>query len=168
MNNVPHNQARELARKEGKDRYFTGKPCKRGHIAERYTSNTICTQCGKEIYHVQDRDHYRDPANTFYRQFCSLGQKAKKKGIPFEITFDTLEKPTHCPVLGVLLNYGCSTGVDGKLKMDPNKASIDKLIPELGYVPGNVFVISWRANKLKSNMNIDELEKILDYMKRNK
>ena len=49
-----------------------------------------------------------------------------------------------------------------------NKATLDKLVPELGYVPGNVFIISWRANKLKSNMTIDELEKILNYMKRNK
>ena len=29
-------------------RYFTGKPCKRGHIAERYTSTRTCVMCAAE------------------------------------------------------------------------------------------------------------------------
>jgi hypothetical protein len=37
----------------------------------------------------------------------------------------------------------------------------------LGYVPGNVFVICWRANFLKSNASLDELEKIMKYVKEN-
>jgi len=65
-------------------------------------------------------------------------------------------------VLGIKLNYGWS-GKSGPC--DNTKASFDKVIPELGYVPGNVFIISWRANKLKNNMSITELEKILTYMK---
>jgi hypothetical protein len=72
------------------------------------------------------------------------------------------------PVLGLKLNYACSETKDGKQTRDPAKASIDKLIPELGYVPGNVFIVSWRANNLKSNSTIEELEKVLDYMKRNR
>ena len=166
MSTLLNKHARELSRKEGKDRYFTGKPCKRGHIAERYTSNTICTQCGKEVYRIRDRENYRNPDNTFFRQFHHRRQEAEKENIPFTINFDELDRPEFCPVLGVKLNYACSTGTDGKQQRDPNKASIDKVIPELGYIPGNVFVISWRANKLKSNMSINELEKILDYMKR--
>ena len=53
----------------------------------------------------------------------------------------------------------------GKNRRDPAKASIDKVIPELGYIPGNVFVISWKANKLKSSASIAELESIIKYMK---
>ena len=34
-----------------------------------------------------------------------------------------------------------------------------------GYVLGNVYVISWRANRLKSSATIDELEKIIGYIK---
>jgi hypothetical protein len=161
------NAAREEAILLGKSTYFTGKPCKHGHIAERRVSTKTCIQCAKEIHQITDRNNYRNPENTFFRQFHHRRQSAIKNGIPFSITFEELHKPEFCPVLGVKLNYACSTGEDGKQTRDPCKASIDKLVPELGYVPGNVFIISWRANKLKSNMSIDELEKILDYMKRN-
>jgi hypothetical protein len=161
------NVEREEAISLGNKTYFTGKPCRNGHIAERRVSSWTCVQCAKEIHHIKDREKYRDPANTFFRQFHHRRQVAEKEGIPFTITFDELLKPEFCPVLGVKLNYGCSTGKDGKQTRDPNKASIDKVVPELGYVPGNVFVISWKANKLKSDMTVEQLEKILDYMKRN-
>jgi hypothetical protein len=144
--------------------YFTGKPCKNGHIAERRLSTNVCIQCAKEIHSPKDRDNYRDPKNTFKRQFECLRQKCKSKNLPFTINFNDLERPEYCPVFGTKLNYGCSTGIDGKQTRDPNKASIDKLIPELGYIPGNVFIISLRANKLKSNMTMEELKKILKYM----
>ena len=65
------------------------------------------------------------------------------------------------------MEYKCSDSVKGKQTRNKNKASLDKLIPELGYIPGNVFVVSWRANTLKSNMNISELEMILKYMRDN-
>lgn len=29
-------------------RYYTGRPCKRGHIAERATSNRTCLQCRRK------------------------------------------------------------------------------------------------------------------------
>ncbi len=59
------------------------------------------------------------------------------------------------------MNYNWS----GEHLRDDAKATIDKVIPELGYVPGNVYVISWRANKLKSNMNLTELQQIMNYIK---
>jgi len=140
--------------------YFTGKPCKYGHISPRRTSNQICVQCAKEIHSVTDRDNYRYK-NTFRRQFASRKQSALRAGIPFTIDFENIDKPEYCPVLGIKLNYGWS----GEGNRDDAKATIDKVIPNLGYVPGNVFVISWRANKLKNNMSLDELEKIMNYIK---
>lgn len=40
-----HSQAKAI----GASRYFTGKPCKSGHIAERYVSGR-CVECDKQIY----------------------------------------------------------------------------------------------------------------------
>lgn len=140
--------------------YFTGKPCKHGHIAPRLTSTQVCTQCGKEIHQVTDRDNYRYK-NTFYRQFLSRQQAAKRNNIPFTIKFEDIEQVQYCPILGIKLNYGRS----GLNRRDDAKASIDKVIPELGYVPGNVFVISWRANKLKGDMTLQELTLIMQYIK---
>jgi hypothetical protein len=42
---APQPISRELAIERGLDRYFTGKPCKRGHVAERYLSNGECIVC---------------------------------------------------------------------------------------------------------------------------
>lgn len=37
------------AKSIGLKRYFTGKPCKHGHICERITANGVCLECSKEI-----------------------------------------------------------------------------------------------------------------------
>jgi len=42
---APKPQERAKAKAEGKTRYYTGKPCKHGHVAERQTSNGTCTVC---------------------------------------------------------------------------------------------------------------------------
>ena len=39
---------RKAAREIGAVRYNTGKPCARGHLADRYTKSSICVQCSKE------------------------------------------------------------------------------------------------------------------------
>jgi hypothetical protein len=150
----------KAARESGALTYYTGKPCKHGHDSPRRTSTRVCVQCGIEIHYPKDLARYRTN-NTLYRQYLSRKQVAKTKSIPFSIEFADIEQPTHCPVLGIELEYGWS-GENTRLD---NKATLDKVIPSLGYVPGNVYVISWRANKLKSDLAIDELEAILKYMK---
>lgn len=36
---------RQTARSLGLTRYFTGKPCKKGHVAERWVSSLTCIEC---------------------------------------------------------------------------------------------------------------------------
>ena len=38
-----------------------------------------------------------------------------------------------------------------------NTPTLDKIIPKFGYVRGNVHVISFKANTMKSNGTLDEL-----------
>lgn len=151
---------REIAKRAGEPTYITGKPCKRGHMSPRRTSNHMCIQCGTEVYYIKDRERYRTK-NTLYRQYLARQHDAKTNGIPFTIEFDDIEQPTHCPVFGLELEYGWS----GKGRRLPNKATLDKVDPKLGYVPGNVFVISWHANSRKRDMNVGELEDIINYIK---
>lgn len=87
--------------------------------------------------------------------------RAKRSGRPFEITEDHIVIPEVCPVLGVPLERNAG----GKTAL-PNSPSIDCLIPELGYVPGNINVISYRANSIKNNATLDELEKLYFWCKR--
>lgn len=42
------NLAKKLAKESGKTRYFTGIPCKHGHIAERMVNNRACVDCQKK------------------------------------------------------------------------------------------------------------------------
>lgn len=156
-------QERKQALDEGRNTYFTGRPCKRGHIAERFTSSWLCIECSRENHYHTDRDNYRALENTMSVQFRQRKNQALKKGIPFTVDLSDIEQPEFCPILGIKLNYGWG-GKSGHLR-DPAKATIDKVIPALGYVPGNVFIISWRANKLKSDMTFEELEKIMNYIK---
>lgn len=85
--------------------------------------------------------------------------RAKKKGIPFNITLDDLVFPETCPVLGIPLRARSGSFHD-------NSPSIDRNVPELGYVKGNVSIMSYRANRLKMHATLDELRKLIVYMEK--
>lgn len=69
-----------------------------------------------------------------------------------------------CPVLGFPLIDG--SHLIGNDRPD-NLAELDRLIPAKGYIKGNVRWISRRANRIKSDASVEELEKIIAYMKDN-
>lgn len=76
--------------------------------------------------------------------------RAKKAGIPFNICADDFEIPEVCPLLGIPLIRGIGS-------MTMNSPELDRIIPSLGYVKGNVWVISRRANTIKSDATIEEI-----------
>jgi hypothetical protein len=153
---------RDNAIASGKNTYFTNKQCKRGHTSDRFVSTHVCVECSRGHHYHTDRDNYRAMENTMSWQFRQRKNQSLKKGIPFTVEFDDIDQPEFCPILGIKLNYSWG----GKAGPTDNaKATIDKLVPKLGYIPGNVFIISWRANKLKSDMTFEELEKIMNYIK---
>jgi ribosomal protein L44E len=53
--NLPHSV--KEARLEGSLYYFTGKPCKRGHISKRVTLNMACWECKKEFGRATIKTH---------------------------------------------------------------------------------------------------------------
>jgi hypothetical protein len=63
-------------------------------------------------------------------------------------------------VLGVALSQG-----NGKLHM--SSPSLDRIRPELGYVPGNVAVISYKANAIKQGATPEELRAVADWLEAN-
>lgn len=83
-------------------------------------------------------------------------KRAREKGIAITITVDDIVIPQKCPALGIPLAF------DGKRE---NWPSLDRLDNSLGYVPGNVFVISCRANKIKNDATLAEIEAIARYMR---
>lgn len=81
-------------------------------------------------------------------------QRASKQKIPFNIDYTDIVIPEYCPLLGIKLVKHLGSG--GKKHDD--SPSIDRIIPSLGYIKGNVWVISDKANRIKSDATIEELE----------
>lgn len=83
--------------------------------------------------------------------------RANKDNLPFDLDLDYLKSlplPEICPILGIVM--------DGSSK--EKRITLDKVVPSLGYVKGNVCFISGRANLLKNDASIEEVRKILAYM----
>jgi len=116
-----------------------------------------CKSCAKE---------YRDNMCPFKKWFMKKKFNAKKAGIEFTIepedipgvkiewyntrkqgsrdTWRAIEYPKVCPVLKVELDWG----MNGR---QPNSPSLDRVNPKLGYIPGNVMILSMLANAMKQN-----------------
>ena len=98
----------------------------------------------------------RDPVERLLK---AAKYRARQKGIPFELVYGDVYIPDVCPVLGIPL-------IPQNAGMVDNAPSLDRLDSTKGYVRGNVYVISWRANKLKSDATLEELEAIVKYVRR--
>ncbi len=71
MNMVPV-ISRAEAKAHGRARYFTGKPCKLGHIAERLVSNWGCLECAalaRSTYREANRDRVLERGRARMRAF---------------------------------------------------------------------------------------------------
>lgn len=88
----------------------------------------------------------------------SIHNRAKKKNIEFNLTIDDIVVPENCPILGIPLSVN-----DGFAK--DNSPSIDRVDPNKGYVKGNCCVISCKANRMKQENTLEDLLKIIDYIK---
>ena len=158
--------ARDAARANG-ERTYVGSRCKRGHDGLRYTGTTNCVACQRE----RDRIRWR-PDQTAKRSFDShltailgtLRWRAKRKGLPFALTHDDLKavwpKDDRCPVLGIPMQrqFGRQGG-------HPNSPSIDRINPAAGYVPGNIAVMSYLANRIKTDGTSDQVAAVAAWMK---
>lgn len=88
-----------------------------------------------------------------------IRHRAKQTGIPFTITAKDIPVPDLCPALGVPFAFGS--------KHNPRSPSVDRIRPELGYVPGNVRVITRRANAIKyDSVSSSEVLAVALYMER--
>ncbi len=66
--------SKEEAAECGLSRYYTGKPCKYGHVAERYARNRNCVVCNAENSRLREREKgQRDPS---YRMFRSVQRRS--------------------------------------------------------------------------------------------
>jgi len=91
--------------------------------------------------------------------WSQLKSSAAKRGIPFDLSptdIDTVGIPLTCPILGIPLYFN-------RTKVEDNSISFDRIDSTKGYSVDNLVVISYRANRLKSDATVEELRKIADF-----
>jgi hypothetical protein len=101
-----------------------------------------------------------DPHYYVKKIFRERRRVSANKGIPFDIEIhDILDVPNVCPILGIpMFNGGPNC---------PNNPSLDKIRPELGYTKGNIQWVSFRANRIKCDATLEEVEKLYKWYKEN-
>lgn len=135
--------------KQGSSNEDFGKPVRTGK----------CLYCGSELprgrfkYCCDNHQVYHSQQRLPYNlKFSRWKASAKAQGIKWDLEIDDLDWPKICPYLDVELNYQSDDKAD-------NVASLDKIIPEKGYIKGNVQIISNLANRMKSSASVDQMLK---------
>lgn len=72
------------ARKQKLKKYFTGKPCNKGHIAERFSCNGVCVECHLIRSKKTHRKYYDTPEGKYRQQRL----QAKQRGVEWLFTLD--------------------------------------------------------------------------------
>lgn len=125
-----------------------------------------CRNCASTYLHLWRKDnptyarvYYLDwkVRRVVWRLWDGCRRRSIKHAVPFTLAESDLTIPTHCPVLGIPLAVGTLQDKDAS-------PTVDRMVPALGYVPGNVAVISHRANRIKSDATPEELGKILEWI----
>ena len=122
----------------------------------------LCKPCAN----ARTRKNYRETKLSKEGHARQIFQKrkrqAKKYGIPFSIDFKYVFSLQNdvCNVFHTPLNW-CEMTRHPKT----DTPSLDKIVPELGYVEGNVAWVSYRANTIKNNGTLEEHIAITKYIK---
>ncbi len=111
-------------------------------------------------YHKEYRERNKDRlsevlyqsrrSNTGKFLYNACKYRAKERGIDFNLDLDDVIIPKICPILKIPLIVGEGNAI-------PNSPSIDRIDPSKGYIKGNIQVISYKANTMKSNATEEDL-----------
>lgn len=88
-------------------------------------------------------------------------KRAKLKNLEFNIDESDII-PKFCPILGIELKVANKGEGKGGRHYSP---SLDRIDSSKGYIKGNVWVISNRANTIKSDASKEELIKFAEWVK---
>lgn len=138
------------------------------HVDLPHKSLGLCKDCYYRQHRAANRDEQNRKSREFKRTWRAANgdrnktqnvllkakQRAQKLGLPFNLTEENLPPvPEKCPVLGITITRGN--------QVIRSHLSLDRTSPVKGYVVGNVRWVSHRANALKSDASVFELERVL-------
>jgi len=153
------------ALRQGVTYYFTGKPCKHGHVVERFASNKNCCECsrirnrkrteakdywvgyGDEAY----RDRKREYAKSYYRKHKHRHKEGVRKRRRIEKSASVATKKGAIELRRIRLKaqmLSIDTGI--KHEVDHIIPLIHKKICGLN-VPANVQILTKQKNRAKAS-----------------
>ena len=103
--------------------------------------------------------------NPIKYRLVRIKYRADKQGIEFDLKPEDIYIPKTCPLLDIpLIICTDSGGKKGGLK-EPGLWTVDRKDPTKGYTPDNIWVISLKANTIKNNATLEELETLVTNMR---
>lgn len=109
-----------------------------------------------------NRDRNRYLNNIEYMLYNSAKQHSKKLNLDFNLTEEYIKeiypKDNCCAILKE--NF-----IISNKSKNNNSASLDRIDSKIGYIIGNIQVISFKANQIKSNCTLSELELMIKNFK---
>jgi hypothetical protein len=112
--------------------------------------NTVCKLCRKPL----SKKQYASKPHE-YHIFSRAKTRAKERNLEFDIEISDITIPEKCPVFGTKFEIG----------NHKTCASIDRINANLGYVKGNIQIISNKANMIKGDASLEEIEKLYIWYK---
>lgn len=104
----------------------------------------------------------RDRKENFPKYLLKYAKRrAQLKGLDFNLTIEDIIIPDVCPVFGTVLELNNHT------RQNLNTPTLDRIDNSKGYVKGNVIVVSWKANRIKNNASLEELQLLVNFYKNN-
>jgi len=95
--------------------------------------------------YFKQRKHIDPVSHILFR--CRNSASVRK--IEFNLEKSDIIIPEYCPLLGLKLQYDADYW---------NTPSIDRIDSSKGYVKGNIWIISRKANTMKQDVSIDKLK----------
>lgn len=91
--------------------------------------------------------------------YYNAKRRAESKGVPFDLTVDDILAitPDECPVFKAEFSF------IGNGHVLPESATLDRIRAEIGYVKGNVVVVSKKVNEIKNSWRPKDLYQVADF-----
>ena len=127
----------------------------RGFIFQCYRKNRNKGKLGTRLEWWLSPESYKKHRIQIAQK--SARTRSKKSGVPFSITpaylVSIFPVDGKCPALGIPLKWGVGCGPGGNF----DSPALDRIVPELGYVEGNVIWVCHLANTIKTSATAEQI-----------
>ena len=112
--------------------------------------NSVCKECRKPLSTANWNNTTEE-----YKIWHRAKSRSKQKGLEFNLEVSDIVIPSVCPVFNVPFDKNSNDYT----------YSIDRIDPNKGYIKGNIMIICNKANRIKSDACLEELEQVVNYVK---